>query len=75
MEVGGYSMHLYCDNTDQKWPDGKHGFEQFPEEFDAETRGQCVRAARQKGWLFKKDGTHLCPKCSGKPTVKVTAGG
>ena len=73
MEVGCYSLHLYCDIDNAEpsateWPckKGGHDFDEFPHEFMGRTRGECVREARRRGWLFKKDGRTICPAHSKK---------
>lgn len=63
MEVGGYSMHLYCRHKDRA-----HPWRYLPHEFIAQTRGQCVRSARKRGWKFHRDGEVSCPLCNGKKT-------
>lgn len=68
MEASGYSLDLYCDNGDVD-----HGFDAFPWQFTGSDRGCCTRKACHAGWLFKRDGRHLCPRCSGKPGHGVRA--
>ena len=43
-----------------------HGFKEFPHIFTAEHGATARRQARNAGWAIKKDGTALCPRCSGK---------
>lgn len=73
MEVGGYSLHLYCDQTlpicyvggsHQPVPDGYHEYGEFPHEFVGQTGAECKKMARDKGWTFHRDGKHSCPRCS-----------
>lgn len=56
-EVGGYDMHLYCQN-------GCDGGE--PDQYFEQTREQCRRKARNNGWTFHRDGEVTCSACSGK---------
>lgn len=69
-EVGGYSLHLYCD-------DPKHGerADRFMEEhlrhyvsnheYDGQTLAETRRAARRAGWKTGK--TVQCPRCRKAP--------
>lgn len=66
MEVGGYSLHLYCDTKGcllgeaGKWPAGKDG----PFELNGHDEKHCKRQARLFGWTFHHDGTHSCKEHS-----------
>lgn len=69
MIVGGYDLHLYCDNVPEgPWsPEEIHGFNEFPHtDFGSfETGAQARALARKKGWLLNlAQGTALCPKCN-----------
>lgn len=64
MMAGCYTLHLYCDNATPG--DGVHEFREFPHEYSDEMGTVCRAKARKAGWVIKKDGTCLCPKCSGK---------
>lgn len=69
MIVGCYSIHLYCDNAENLHGTGddEHDFHEFPHEFTGETRGECMKEARRRGWLINLSADKaLCPKCSGK---------
>lgn len=63
--VGGYTLDVYCDheNDDHEhsafWP-GR------VDTFYGETKGECMRAARRRGWTIRRDHTATCPICSGK---------
>lgn len=62
-----YALDLYCDNESDK-----HDFQEFPHQFIHEYGSACRTTAKRAGWLFTKDGRHLCPKCSGKkPKAKT----
>ena len=64
MEASCYSMDLYCDRliecSPEGWEDGGSAT------YTGETWGECAKQARNDGWIFRKDGTHVCPRCSGK---------
>lgn len=67
-EVGGYTLHLYCDHPGH---DRTHLL--YPEEVFAQTHAGCVRIARKRGWLInpRKQGSEgtgfcLCPTCRRK---------
>jgi len=62
MMAACYSMDLYCDTKDNN---PLHRLN-FPHQFTGETFGECKRQAQKRGWVFKADGTHVCPKHSGK---------
>jgi hypothetical protein len=70
VEVSCYSMDLYCDFGRQTPAYGHndlvppHKFQEFPHQFSGPNRSYCVRAARERGWIFKKDGRTICPKHS-----------
>ena len=65
MIVGCYTLDLYCDNAGE-YPDGIHEYKEFPREFTDEYGSKCRKMARKEGWTLNlKDGTALCPKCSG----------
>lgn len=64
MIVACYTMDLYCDSCD--WNKLPHIYGEFPHQFTGETYSQCKQQALARGWVFKSDGTHICPKHSGK---------
>lgn len=58
--ASGYSLHLYCDHENPK-----HGFQEFPHEYDGETFAECSKGARVAGWKFHyATRTATCPKCA-----------
>ncbi len=63
MIVGTYTLDLYCDTEGCDQPLAKLG---QPDEFIAELGTTCRRQARQAGWTLKRNGTAVCPQCSGK---------
>jgi hypothetical protein len=76
MLVGGYTLDMYCDH--QAHGDGGKVF------FFADgpnCYAQVRASARKAGWVIRRDGTAVCPACSGKavrtpdrpdlPTVSV----
>ena len=74
MEVGCYDMHLYCDvygAEEEALADARklspyHPYKMFPFVYTGNTRGQCVKQARQHGWIFCRDGKVICPLHSKK---------
>ncbi len=70
-EIGCYDMRLYCDGkrdvSEVGWAESCE-LSDLPEshEFAGGSRAECVRQARKRGWVFKRDGRTLCPKCSRK---------
>ena len=64
MIIGGYTLDLYCDKA-KIMHDPIHTFDEFPHQFTGHTHSQCVKQARDKGWLLGRK-MDLCPKCSGK---------
>jgi len=72
MEIGGYTMDLYCrySEVDTDKIDTVHSLREFPHEFYGETRGVCAKEARERGWVFNRDGNVTCPKCAKKKDTK-----
>lgn len=69
MIVGGYDLQLYCDRESPA-----HGYKEFPHQFSSEFGHRARRNARRAGWkLNLRDGTAICPKCSGKKTATAPA--
>lgn len=66
MWVGCYGLDLYCENEDST----KHSWNEFPHQFTDELGSVCRDKARKLGWIIRKDGTAICPKCSGKKDLK-----
>ena len=65
MIVGGFELHLYCDNDKHIYLGNE------PAQFVGETRDECYREAREKGWkILHKKRAAYCPKCA--KTVEVT---
>lgn len=59
MFVGGYELHLYCDT------ETGHGYREGEAQFSAETKAECIRQARRRGWVVRREdgGYHVrCPK-------------
>jgi hypothetical protein len=57
MIVEGYALSLYCDNEE--------AHEALAQEhFNADTKTQCWRKARKRGWRFIGDGKVICPDCA-----------
>lgn len=57
MEVGCYTMDLYCDC------DVKHEYRAFPHQFFGSTRAQCAREAKKSGWKWTNKSLS-CPSCT-----------
>lgn len=77
MQVGCYTLDLYCDNLEDEskhthgWyvvDPGGAGSKQFPLQYTGETGGECRRRARKHGWKLARseNGKDLCPRCTGK---------
>lgn len=63
MIVGGYVLHLYCDDPQHAervgWQPQNH------DEVIGEAGGECRRVARRRGWrLDLEHGTAVCPACT-----------
>lgn len=72
MYVGGYTLDLYCDETDPAKSD-QPAHNGVPDQYFADSRAACLAAARQRGWIISKQ-HHLCPQCSGKPSSTAPTG-
>lgn len=69
MWVGTYGLDLYCDNaTDLRELVDEHGHNhgEFPHQYTGESGSNCRTRARRAGWIIGRDGSAICPKCSGK---------
>lgn len=62
MIVGGYSLHLYCDDPSHKVRH-PHQFQSLDAEIDGPNELDCRRQARARGWLFRA-GKCICPVCA-----------
>ena len=70
MWAGCYSLDLYCEtgNNAHKW-------DEFPHNYTDEKGSVCRAAARKAGWIIRRNGDAICPKCNPKnklPNVKLT---
>ena len=75
IEAGCYSMLVRCDTDhesafrsafkagDNELADMHFGW-RLDKEFIGETRGECINAAKKRGWTFKRNGKTFCPFCS-----------
>ena len=61
MWAGCYALDLYCDKENKD-----HEYGEFPHQYCHEYGNVCRKAAKKAGWVFHRDGTQSCPKCSGK---------
>jgi len=69
MIVGCFTLDVYCDNLKPEYdPNDIHKWGEFPHVYAGETRGACIKQARNDGWILVGREKHLCPKCSGKKT-------
>lgn len=59
--AGCYTLDLYCDKENDA-----HDFREFPHQFTNELGSVCKRIAQKRGWIIKRNGDCICPKCSGK---------
>jgi len=59
--AGCYSLDLYCDRKSDE-----HGWNEFPHQYTDEVGSRCRAEARKAGWIIKRDGSSICPKCSRK---------
>lgn len=70
--VGGYSLDLYCVNADgtcnENGRDGAgHIYNEFPHQFYGQTNRECMKEAKQRGWVInKQDDVAICPFCRSK---------
>ncbi len=65
--VGGYTLDLYCDNSNiikGKITDGIHQYNEFPHIYFSELGSECRSEARKEGWILKRNGNAICPKCN-----------
>ena len=65
MIAGCYVLDLYCDKESRQ-----HEFHEFPHQYHEEHGSTRRRMARKDGWILSKDGTAICPKCSGKTQLR-----
>ena len=64
---GCYTLDLYCDMAESViYPDKVHEYGEFPKTYTAEFGSECRKMARKDGWIIRRDGTVICPKCSKK---------
>ena len=79
MISGWYILSLYCEHpehmkhADIDWqqkvlrPDGGVP---IPDIYEGESRADCIKQARDGGWLFKRNGDVFCRYCRAHKTVK-----
>jgi len=63
MEVGCYTLNLYCDRKPCAVSD-RYDLDKMWEYTD-EIGSVCRTAARKDGWIFHKNNTVSCPYCNG----------
>ena len=59
MIVGCYTLDLYCDLESEE-----HEYKEFPHEFTHEFGSRARAEARKVGWILRRNGMAICPKCS-----------
>lgn len=59
--AGCYSLDLYCDKQSDA-----HAYGEFPHQYTSERGSEARATARRAGWIVRRDGSSICPKCSGK---------
>lgn len=63
MIVGGYSLHLYCDNNKGH----RLNDSSSKAEYDDIKESFCFAKAKSDGWkIDRKNGTAICPTCRKK---------
>ena len=65
--VGCYTLDLYCDKInipDGEATDGIHRYNEFPHTYYDELGSICRSQARKDGWILKRNGNTICPKCN-----------
>ncbi len=67
MQVGCYNLSLYCDVQFE------HEYKAFPVEYQGELGSSCRSAARKDGWILRRDGLVICPRCAAAGR-KITPG-
>ena len=61
MQVGCYSLDLYCDVDEPE-----HKWRGFPHQVIGERGSTCRAEARKRGWILGRDGKDICPMCAAK---------
>jgi len=66
MEVGCYTLDLYCDNAQghAPLPVTFRNRDDYTYSFSGETYRECKRKAKKAGWTWHRGGRLLCPLCS-----------
>lgn len=65
MQIGGYTLDLYCDNTRNHRRLRYRGEAlQFPLEYAGPNERDCVRQATAAGWQLSRTRGDLCPLCN-----------
>ncbi len=74
MQVGCYTLDLYCDNAVSGWTCETYAdyeasipvcLESLPVQYVAEFGSNCRKQARRHGWTISGDKT-ICPYCNKK---------
>lgn len=69
MQVGIYSLVMYCDRPRTGVHNADIHFQDSMTEYTDEFGSRCRRKARKDGWVFHSDHTHTCPTCSHRRRV------
>ena len=76
MIIGGYALHLYCDNAESN--DKNYHYQlasgtylvadyEIPHTYAGNNFTECVNYARKDGWkVDRKNDICICPVCNGK---------
>lgn len=83
MWVGTYTLDLYCDRQgaftrlsgDGLFDAAGHVHGEFPHQYHGESGPEQRSRARRAGWVLGRDGSAICPKCSGKARAGKSVGG
>ncbi len=70
MQVGCYTLDLYCDNSESAWTCATDIMmsgetERWPIQYTHELGTKCRKDARRDGWTLTREKT-ICPHCNGK---------
>lgn len=64
--IGGYSIDLYC-----RYETGEFAHDSIEHghgvaSFAGHNEANCLKQARQAGWIIHRDNTVTCPHCAGR---------
>lgn len=61
-EASGYTMDLYCDHDGCL--SGSEFGQVLSQFYHPRSRGYVLKIARNRGWVFHRNGTHSCHLCA-----------